>query len=353
YFGKCHFDVSLESLGYDEGVDYDKRRVDDDEAEDRKISAVPKSLRRDYVAAQDTLTWLQAYEDDGRPLFLTFSTNLPHPPFFHDPAYAANYDAESLPLPVSYYEDTFEGKPAFQKEHAEGDHSAGDEAQARDELARYLSMIEAMDSQYAAIVAELERLEMWEDTLVLFIADHGDMMGAHGMSKKGTLPYDELYRVPCITRLPKGQTSRRAVIDDVVSSVQIAGSLIRLAGLPAEDAFHHGDLCGAFQRDASPGDEMAFFEHYGAYWGIHPFYGVRTREWKWVRYFGEDACQEMYHVASDPHELRNVAGQPEVAAVQAQLAAHADDWWKRTGGRDAAYYESEGFRTNEHNRELA
>ena len=353
YFGKCHFGVPLESLGYDEGEDYDARRVEDEEADRRGIGAVPQSLRRDYAAAQDTVSWLRDFEDDGRPLFLTFSTNMPHPPFFHDPEYAGNYEADVLPLPASYYEDTFEGKPAFQKEHADGDHSAGDEAQARNELAQYLSMIEAMDSHFAAIVSELERLGMWEDTIVLFVADHGDMMGAHGMSKKGTLPYDELYRVPCIFKLPAGQTSTRAVIDDVVSSVQLAASLTKLAGLPDEPTFAHGDLCDAFKRDQAMGDEVAFFEHYGAYWGLHPFYGVRTTDWKWIRYFGDDACEEMYHLASDPHELKNVAGQGEVAAIQAELAAMADAWWERTGGRDAAYYESDAFLSNEHNHELS
>ncbi|MEC9379130.1 MAG: sulfatase-like hydrolase/transferase, partial [Candidatus Latescibacterota bacterium] len=87
YFGKCHFGVPLESLGYDEGEDYDARRVEDEEADRRGIGAVPQSLRRDYAAAQDTVSWLRDFEDDGRPLFLTFSTNMPHPPFFHDPEY--------------------------------------------------------------------------------------------------------------------------------------------------------------------------------------------------------------------------------------------------------------------------
>ncbi|MBT4097581.1 MAG: sulfatase-like hydrolase/transferase [Gemmatimonadetes bacterium] len=351
YFGKCHFGLPLQSLGYDEGEDYDPRRVGDDEASERGIKSVPKSLRRDYVAAQDTIEWLADYEDDGRPLFLTFSTNLPHPPFFHDPDYAGNYDADSLPLPVSYYEDTFEGKPAFQKEHADGDHSAGDEAQAREELAQYLSMIEAMDAQFAAITAQLERLGMWEDTLVLFVADHGDMMGGHGISKKGTLPYDELYRVPCILKLPEAQSFKRNVIDDVVSSVQLAGSLLRLAGLPPENAFHHGDLCESLDTQAPQSGQCAFFEHYGAYWGGQPFYGVRTAEWKWIRYFGEANCEEMYHLATDPHELKNVAGSAEVAGIQAELANTADQWWLQTGGRDVAYYESDSFRRNEHNRE--
>ncbi|MDA0337818.1 MAG: hypothetical protein O2782_21840, partial [bacterium] len=64
---------------------------------------MPQTLRRDYVAADDAEDWLQSYEPDGEsPLFFTFSTNLPHPPFLHEPKHVV--DPTSLQLPVSYYE---------------------------------------------------------------------------------------------------------------------------------------------------------------------------------------------------------------------------------------------------------
>ena len=139
-------------------------------------------------------------------------------------------------------------------------------------------------------------------------------------------------------------------MDDLVSSVQVAGTLAALAGLEAE--FPHGDLCGALSAEARPeGEEAVFFEHYAAYWGVHPFYGVRTRDWKLVRYFGdgEAGAAELYHLAADPHELINLSGRPEHAGMERRLAAQADAWWRGTGGRDLAYYESEAFRNNEHN----
>ena len=79
WFGKCHFGVPLPDLGWEEGIDHDDVRVDDDEADRIGLGSVPQGLRRDYVAARDTVAWLREYEPDGRPLFLTFSTNLPAP----------------------------------------------------------------------------------------------------------------------------------------------------------------------------------------------------------------------------------------------------------------------------------
>ncbi len=350
YFGKCHFGLPLDRLGYDEGIDHDTRRVADDEAEARGIGHVPQTLRRDYVAADDAEDWLQSYEpDDESPLFFTFSTNLPHPPFLHEPRHAV--DPAALQLPVSYYEESFASKPAWLKEHAEGSHSAGDEVQARDELARYYSMIAMMDEHFSRVAGQFKRLGLWDNTIVLFVADHGDMMGAHGISKKGTLPYEELYNVPCIFKLAAGQNSVRAVVDDVVSSVQLAGALSTLAGVDAVGAFPHGDLCSLFARDQPVAEEIVFFEHYAAYWGIHPFYGARTRDFKYVRYFGDaDAgLEELYHLTRDPHELINLADDAGHADTKRRLAQLADAWWQNTGSRDFAWYESATFRSNQHN----
>ena len=141
------------------------------------------------------------------------------------------------------------------------------------------------------------------------------------------------------------------MVDDLVSAVQLAGWLCERAGIDTGPAFPHGDLCSAFESDRHPEEEIVFFEHHAAYWGIHPFYGARTRDFKYVRYFGDadTGLEELYHLATDPHELNNVAGRSEHADTQRRLAQAAHTWWQATGGRDFAWYESDAFRSNQHN----
>ncbi|HCQ02093.1 MAG TPA: hypothetical protein DIT99_16000 [Candidatus Latescibacteria bacterium] len=93
-----------------------------------------------------------------------------------------------------------------------------------------------------------------------------------------------------------------------------------------------------------------FFEHYAAYWGLHPFYGVRTRTMKYVRYYGNDDTEELYDLEKDPDELRNLAGEVHYVDMQRVLANRADAWWQSTDGRDVNYYESDFFRQNLHNK---
>lgn len=354
YIGKGHFGVPATELGYAHDGVTDGLKSSDEEARKRGRGHVPPGLRSDYAAADAAVDYLKDYRPDERPLFLMFSTNLPHPPFFREEKFADRFPPDSLPIPKSFYKEDFAGKPPYQRDHVEdGGHGVFEESAVRSMLSDYYSMIAAMDEHFGRVIGEFKRLGLWDNTIVLFFADHGDMMGAHKMLKKGTLPYDELYRIPCIMKLPPGAVAGRRVIDDLVCSVQFPATLLRLAGLEPPPQFRHGDLCEALERQHPPDDEAVFYEHYAAYWGLHPFYAVRTREWKYVRYYGPDATEELYHLASDPDELRNLAEDGASAATRVELAARADEWWRQTDGRDVEYYESDYFRENRHNLESA
>jgi arylsulfatase A-like enzyme len=169
------------------------------------------------------------------------------------------------------------------------------------------------------------------------------MMGAHRLRLKGTLPYDELYRVPLTIRVPDARFPRQ-VVDDLTVNVSLPGTLIEAAGLPLPSEFAGGSLLPAMRRATPPADEAIFFEHYGAYWGLHPFRAVRTRRWKYIKYYGPDQTDELYDMIADPLELRSVADDPALSAIKAGLERQVDEWWAATGGRDFVYYESPEFK---------
>ncbi len=341
YFGKTHFGIGLEKLGYDHSGD----------------EHVPGgNPAKDRAYTDQALAFLAGH-DAAAPLFLTVSLHSPHPAFELVDDFAGHYPMERMQLPESYYQDDLEGKPAFQRRHAvDGHHGTGTEAALRDELRRYYTMISHVDQLFGELRAAFEARGMWEDTVVLFTSDHGDMMGAHRTRLKGTLPYEELYRVPCLLRLPGGRHAGR-VVDRLAVNTALPGTLVAAAGLRVPAAFRGGSLLPLLDEPAAappPQEEAVFFEHYGAYWGLHPLRGIRTRrrgpdgvrEWKYVRYYGPDDTEEMYDLASDPHELVNLAAdsRPQVAEVRADLSARVERWWAETGGRSFAEYEAADFK---------
>ncbi len=351
YFGKGHLGSPLADLGFDKGYVNDGVKIEGEQAEKLGIAHVPMNLRKEYTATDDAVEFLTDYEPGEKPLLFFFSTNLPHPPFFTEKKYAELFPPEEMVLPASFSEESFEGKPGYQRDHVyDGKHGAFDENQMKKEISDYYTMIAMADEQVGRIISELVRLGLYEETLVMFIADHGDMMGAHRMHKKGVIPYDELYRVPCIAKLPTGSDSKRPVIDDLLCSQSVPGTILSLAGLEVPDSFTGGDFTDAFDRDSHPEDERVFFEHYLAYWGLHPFYGVRTRDRKYIHYYGKDDTEELYDLDEDPLELTNMSDDPRYGEEKSRFAKQADEWWRSTGGRDVEYYESDYFRNNEHNK---
>lgn len=328
YFGKTHFGSELKTLGYDIGADHPAAKP---------MSGVDRAI------TEDTLRFLRTH-DPATPLFLTLSLQEPHPPFELVERFADHYSPEQMALPVSYYEDDLSTKPPFQRARVEDrEHrSQNTEEALRHELRQYYTMISNVDALFGEVRTALEAKGMWENTVVVFTSDHGDMMGAHRMRLKGTLPYDEIFRVPLVIRLP-GEPGGR-VIDALTVNTSLPGTLIEAAGLSPPPEFKGGSLLPAIHGAREPDDAAIFFEHYGAYWGLHPFRAIRTREWKYVRYYGADQTDEMYNMHTDPHELRNVADDPAVQQVKAALAARLERWWEETEGRDFAYYESDEFR---------
>jgi arylsulfatase A-like enzyme len=213
-------------------------------------------------------------------------------------------------------------------------------------------MIANADALFGEVRRALEVRGMWDGSVVAFTSDHGDMMAAHRMRLKGTVPYDEIFRIPLALKLPAGAPApARREVDDLCANVSQPGTLVEASGLPVPPEFRGGSLLPLAYRERRPEAETLFYEHYGAYWGLHPFRVVRVRdprrgEWKLAKYYGPDEAgeTELYDLGHDPDELHNRAADPALAVWRRELEERVDGWWWRTGGRDFAYYESPAFK---------
>jgi arylsulfatase len=360
HFGKSHIGYPLRKMGFDVGECIDGTFPEGKEPKER-IEAREEFIKRDddgyldrtkelsihYKALRDGIPWLKSHDPEDGPLLYMFDTDLPHPPFYYEKEWEEKFRPEDMILPESYYKETWEGKPPFLKEHCEaGPHAIKSEGHLREEMAQYYTLISEMDRACGEIIDIFKEKGMWENTIVLFFTDHGDMMGGHQLARKGTMPYEELYNIPCIMKLPQGIERNRSVVDDLIISTDFGGALLELAGLKAPGAFSNSDVVQAIKRDEAPEDEHVFFEHYAAWYGIHPFYAIRTKTMKYVRWYGKENFEELYDLESDPHELTNLVKDPSREEAYKKLSKMADEWWQSTGGKDLDYYESEAFKDN-------
>lgn len=136
-------------------------------------------LAVDYIGAQSK----------DKPMCLVVSLHSPHPPLDAPGDYATMFDPEKFTLPANV-------PPKYLR-----DGHALDHAKTRRMLANYLGKIALVDDCVGRLVEAMKTRGTWDSTLVIFTADHGEMMGAHGYLTKGRF-YEESVRVPLVMRWP-------------------------------------------------------------------------------------------------------------------------------------------------------
>lgn len=286
------------------------------------------ALARDRTTVTEVNRYLRENERE-EPFFVTASFNLPHPVFFEDEEFREYYDRDDVPLP-SNFDDDLATKPPFHAARAEDQECQLTPEEAREIRYRYRTMVSRVDSFVGKMLETLRDEGLYEETVVIFTADHGDMQGAHRLNKKGVVAYDEILRVPLVVRHPT-LDDHRDRISDLVSTAAAPGTIVDVATGSVPDEFEGGSLLPTMRRSEPPSTQRVFFEHNLAYWGHHPYRGVRTPEWKYVEYLA-DGPNELYRAADDPGELTNLYGATEYDDVVAELEADLDAWWTSTEG---------------------
>ncbi len=98
------------------------------------------------------------------------------------------------------------------------------------------------DESLGTVLSALERSGAWDDTVVVFTSDHGDMCGSHGLRSKGPFVYDEIMKVPCYVK-PAGDSPRGGKRSESLSShVDLASTICGFAGVEADPGFQGVDL---------------------------------------------------------------------------------------------------------------
>lgn len=267
-------------------------------------------------------------EAAGQPFFLTVSFNAVHPPYRVPRPYSGMYDPAGVRLP-SNLRDTFRGKPAYQNDvmwpfHDTGHLSEGD---WRRSVAFYRGFVSMLDRAVGELLDGLRENGLWDSTMVIFVADHGDMSGAHNRFDKGPYCYEEIMRVPLLVRVPG---ARAREVRRQVSSMDLNRTLAEWMGLepdiPNADSrslfplIERGDLAWS-----SPDEAFYRYEWYNGLWfGIR---AIRTPRHKYC--FNPCGVDELYDLAADPGEISNLSGRAETRAVerdlQARLLAHLQE----------------------------
>ena len=265
------------------------------------------------------------------PLLAHISYVQPHSPFCPPAEHMARVDPSRIPPPVA---------PEWLDDPRQPTCFTGSEGARRaipDDWRRsrhyYFADLAHLDDQLGKVVAALEAAGRWDNTLLVFLADHGELLLDHGFSGKGERHYDACIRVPLVIAGPGLAAGRTC--DAFVQLEDLFPTVLDAAGLSAPEPpvlgpYHRGaaealpgrsllPLCRGQRPDGWR--DAAYAESYNniarstlSDWART----LRTADWRYTLYPGGHG-EQLFRLADDPDETRNLAADPAHAAVRRDL----------------------------------
>jgi arylsulfatase A-like enzyme len=277
-----------------------------------------ESLHEVHWTVTRSIHWLKR-RDPSCPFFLLMSFNPPHPPSVPPAHYMDRYLALDLPEP---YIGDWAQRPA---NDGLGLHPANarcvlEGERMRNARAGYYGAINYVDDQIARILSMIP-----PNTVVIFTADHGEMLGDHYLFRK-TYAYEGSARVPMMIAGPGiegGQTYDQPVcLEDIMPTV------LDLAGAPIPDCVDGKSLAGVLRGDRKPLREYLHGEHGTCYAYDLAQHYLTDETWKYIWHVS-NGHEQLFNLKDDPNELHDLSSSAqhadEIATWRGRMAAQLRD----------------------------
>lgn len=266
-----------------------------------------------------------------KPFCLWVSFNEPHAPFDFPIEYARKYRSQQMPLPDAGAEDERWIPTCFR------DLTKADKQGI---VASYYTSVEYLDKNVGLLLRELRDLGLEKNTLVVYVSDHGYLLGHHGRFEKHTM-WDEALRVPLLI-FNKSLSKTGRVVNAMVETIDLVPTILEVLGLRAMEGLQGKSLAPLLKGETTQGKELIFAEYHDDNKAM-----VRTAQWKYIFTSGKHDLahgyatgygpsgrnQRLYHLIEDPQEFHNLSNDSRYAQVLKTLQAKMLEVFKTTDPR--------------------
>jgi uncharacterized sulfatase len=264
---------------------------------------------RDGLAARRITQVMEEKARQGKPFFVAAGFHKPHLPWTAPARYFDLYPAERVPIAK---EPPLKNIPALAlMTELTGNPPPRSRAEA---MAAYYACVSFMDSQVGILLETLDRLQLWDDTIVVFFSDHGYHLGDHdGLWAKLTV-FEFAARVPLVIAAP-GRLQGKASTG-IVELIDLYPTLAELCALPPPARLEGKSLAPLLKQvDASWGRPARTMVYHKEVVGK----SVRTPRWRYTEWDAGKQGAELYDHDRDPGEYDNLASDPRHAGTVAEL----------------------------------
>lgn len=284
------------------------------------VMNTPLETTESYFLAKLAENWLEERAGDRQPFVLRVDLWGPHQPYLVAEPFANTIDPSEIPEYPSF-RNSLDDRPSFHKRTlAKWREKTGftrwEEWQPI--MARAYEHFAQTDACLGIVLDVLERTGLDKNTIIIYTADHGDIVGSNGgLFDKDAMMTEETMSIPLAIKWP-GVTEGTQACDALVSNMDLVPTLLELAGIPAP-AHMDGRSLVPLLRDPEHAKwrEDLMAEHFGhlEYEGLQ-----RVLYWQNFKYVAhQDDIDELYDLEEDPFELHNLIDDPKAASLLQEM----------------------------------
>jgi len=262
-----------------------------------------------HWTAERALRFLENYEGE-EPWLLKVSFQRPHPPFDPPQRWLEKYDNIDIPETKvgSWAEEKYGDKTGSLKELKNPTSGNFPEDEIDPSRRAYYAAISYVDEQLGRVLEALEKRGELENTLIVYTADHGDMMGDQHMWRK-CRPYEGSARIPMILRWPEGlelKAERGQVSSELVELRDVLPTFLDAAGIPKPQVMDGESMLDILREKSWR--KMLDLEHAQIYEKDNAWVALTDGRYKYI-YFTLTGQQQLFDLENDPYELNDLASE--------------------------------------------
>lgn len=262
---------------------------------------IPAEHSSTAYTAKEGIEALERLKDGS--FTLTISLDPPHPPMMVSEPYFSMYPPEKIAVPASL-SDPRTNSPYADRTRSPNDPLYRDPQNIRQMTSIYYGMVAEIDHWVGKILHRLDELGLTQNTLVIFVSDHGEELGEHGLHGKFVF-YEGSVHVPLLMRLP-GVIPAKTVVNAPASHLDLFGTILDYLNQPARPTE------GRSLRPLIEGKESGAGRVAVSEWPAAQLPGFMVTDGRWKFLFGRTvnskSLDALYDLATDPHELNNLIG---------------------------------------------
>lgn len=272
-------------------------------------NGVEEESRTRYIATELTdraLAWLG--EDTSSPFVLYLAHKSVHGPFTPDRQDQGRYDAKLAGVPNESHLWSHQSRAQY----THGTPYALDSS-----IKRYAESVYSMDREIGRVLDALQKMNLEENTVVIYTSDNGYLWGEHQLVDK-RWAYEESIRVPLIVRWPGSQVSAGSTLHQIVANIDIAPTLLDLAGISPPDYMEGESLLLLLEAaDTEWRDEFLYSYIFEPPWPTPTSAALVTERYKLIK--TEWKGYELYDLQDDPREQENLTDDAQVQNIKRDL----------------------------------